>query len=100
MLRLVVTAVVALFVFAGILIILCGFSGAGWQVLVFGALVLIGTLFERWRYRAVESAAGPPGQPTGEKFLDPATGQPIEVYFDPRTGERRYVADEDESAPR
>jgi hypothetical protein len=30
-------------------------------------------------------------QPTGEKFIDPATGEPVEVWFDPKTGERRYV---------
>jgi hypothetical protein len=30
-------------------------------------------------------------RPTGEKFLDPATGKPVEVWFEPNTGERRYV---------
>jgi hypothetical protein len=28
---------------------------------------------------------------TGEKFIDPATGKLVEVWFDPKTGERRYV---------
>jgi len=30
-------------------------------------------------------------RPTGEKFVDPATGKPVEVWFEPKTGERRYV---------
>lgn len=30
-------------------------------------------------------------RPTGEKFIDPASGKPVEVWFDPATGERKYV---------
>src|SRR5438874_5893980 len=30
-------------------------------------------------------------RPTGEKFVDPASGKPVEVWFAPKTGERRYV---------
>lgn len=30
-------------------------------------------------------------RPTGEKFIDPASGKLVEVWSDPRTGERRYV---------
>jgi hypothetical protein len=28
---------------------------------------------------------------TGEKFIDPETGRAVEVWFEPSTGERRYV---------
>jgi hypothetical protein len=29
-------------------------------------------------------------QPTGERFVDEETGQPVQVLMDPLTGERRY----------
>jgi hypothetical protein len=67
-------------------------NAPSWQALVTGRIILIGTLFERWRYRGVEQPPGGQWQKTGEQFLDPSTGDPIEVMFDPRTGERRYVA--------
>jgi len=36
----------------------------------------------------------PPGRDwsfTGERFLDPASGEMLEVWYCPRTGERAYV---------
>lgn len=45
---------------------------------VYGALVHRPPLSGGWR-------------PSGEKFLDPTSGKPVEVWFDPKTGERRYV---------
>ena len=65
---------------------------AGVQLLVFGALLLVGTLFERVAYKRVR--AGPPGAPfrrTAERFRDPTTGEAVTVYADPSTGERAYV---------
>jgi hypothetical protein len=99
MLRLLVLAVGVLLVVSGLVILLCTVGGAGWPVLVMGIVVLLGTVFERWRYRTVEDAAPVQSQRTGESFLDPATGEPIQVYFDPRTGERRYVSDKDIPRP-
>jgi hypothetical protein len=93
MLRTVVIAAAAILTCVGIVLIACGVHAPGWQTLAIGAIVLIGTLFERWRYRRIEE---PPKkgdwQRTGEQFIDPSTGDPVEVMFDPRTGERRYVA--------
>jgi hypothetical protein len=37
-------------------------------------------------------------QRTDEQFIDPTTGDPVEVMFDPRTGERRYVAGKSRAA--
>ena len=45
---------------------------------VYGALVRRPPLHGNWR-------------PTGEKFVDPASGKPVEVWFDEATGERKYV---------
>jgi hypothetical protein len=91
-LRNVVIAVSAILTCVGIGLIACGVYAPGWQALVIGVIVLIGTLFERWRYRRIEQASNGHWQRTDEQFIDPTTGEPVEVMFDPRTGERRYVA--------
>ena len=98
MLRNVVIAVSALLTCAGIGLVASGVYMPGWQALVTGVVVLIGTLFERWRYRHIEESPKGHWQPTGERFIDPSTGDPVEVMFDPRTGERRYVAGESRAA--
>ena len=99
MLRNVVIAVSAILTCVGIGLIASGVHTPGWQALALGVIVLIGTLFERWRYRRIE-APPPKGdwQRTDERFIDPSTGDAVEVMFDPRTGERRYVAGESRGA--
>jgi hypothetical protein len=99
MLRNVVIAVSAILTCVGIGLIVRGVYVPGWQALVTGAIVLIGTLFERWRYRNIEKASNGRWQRTDEQFIDPTTGEPVEVMFDPRTGERRYVAGKSPSPP-
>ena len=49
-LRNLVIAVGAILTCTGIVLIACGVP-PGWQALAIGVIVLIGTLFERWRYR-------------------------------------------------
>jgi len=92
MLRTFVIAVAAILTCVGIGLIACGVHAPGWQALAIGVIVLIGTLFERWRYRRIEEPPNGHWQRTDEQFIDPSTGNPVEVMFDPRTGERRYVA--------
>ncbi len=92
MLRTVVIAGGAILTCVGIGLIVCGVHAPGWQALAIGVIVLIGTLFERWRYRHIEEPPEGNWQRTGEQFIDPSTGDPVEVMFDPGTGERRYVA--------
>jgi len=92
MLRIVVIGVAAILSCIGIVLLACGIRAPGWQVLALGAIVLVGTVFERWRYRRIEEPPNGHWQRTDEKFIDPSTGEPVEVMFDPRTGERRYVA--------
>lgn len=62
-----------------------------WAPTLWGVVLLVCVLFERWRYRKPPVAAGGNWQPTGEKFIDPESGLAMEVLFDPDTGERRYV---------
>jgi hypothetical protein len=91
MLRTFVIAVAAILTCVGFGLIACGVHAPGWQALVLGVIVFIGTLFERWRYRHIEEPPKGHWQRTHEKFIDPSTGDAVEVMFDPSTGERRYV---------
>ena len=68
------------------------FWPAGVQLLVFGLLLLTGTLFERVVYK--RTLARPPDarfERTPERFRDPSTGEVLTVWADPATGERSYV---------
>ena len=75
-----------------------------------GAMLLVAATVERLRYRslAADRANQPPGpgggeprdatvearfQSSPEAFTDPTTGVRMRVLVDPRTGERRYVAE-------
>ena len=91
MLRAFVIAFGAILACVGLALIARGVPVPGWQALGIGLVVLIGTLFERWRYRRTDERRDGQWKSTGEQFLDPSTGDPIEALFDPHTGERRYV---------
>lgn len=104
-------------VFAGATIVaIAGLIGAaagyGWPSLwltISSIVVLVALLVERSRYRSeVADAAFEPvgpggGEPLGsleprfrrtdETFIDPTTGHLMRVHLDPRTGERRYLAE-------
>jgi hypothetical protein len=58
-----------------------------------GAVLVLAILFEHHVYKPAEP--GPPGpnwRPTRERFIDPSSGETVEVFTNPRTGERRYVS--------
>lgn len=109
-LRIVIGVASVLGLVLGLLLIGAGAEAAisGLWLMVLGAVGLIGITFERMRYRseAAERAgepAGPAGAEPGplearfrateERFVDPTTRQPIRVWVDPATGERRYRPD-------
>jgi len=61
---------------------------------IVAAVVLLALLFENRRYQQLaETRPGAPWQATDERFVDPDSGRMVTVYFNPATGERRYVAD-------
>ena len=66
---------------------------AAWPALVGAGLLVLGTLFERFYYRGGTAASGTGGrwQATAERFLDDESGALVTVWFNPATGERRYV---------
>jgi hypothetical protein len=63
-----------------------------WPSLLVATLFLVGILFERVRYGAAQRRpVGGAWQETSERFIDDESGRPVTVWFDPATGERRYV---------
>ena len=59
--------------------------------LAINGLVIAGAiLFERSSYRSQVNRTRGIWQATGERFNDPTTGQVVEVYYNPQTGERDY----------
>jgi hypothetical protein len=93
MLRNLVLAVAALSALGGLAaVVIAGPTALGW--LFGGLIVLIGTVFERVRYKRLATAAPDARfERTPERFRDPSTGEVVSVYADPRTGERVYVKD-------
>ena len=66
-------------------------AGGGIPLIVLGSIILL-TLFLEPRYRGAKP--GPTGsgwQQTSERFRDEESGEWLEVWFDPKSGERRYV---------
>jgi hypothetical protein len=57
------------------------------------ALLLIWLVFRKGGYkrRPLDAPPGPDWSFTGERFLDPPSGEMVEVWSRPKTGERAYV---------
>ena len=89
----------SLLVFAGALaligaiLLFRGLPVPGAYALGLGGVIVLGTVFERWRYRSNDARPGAGWEPTGERFEDPHSGKTLQVFYDPRSGERRYVSD-------
>jgi membrane protein implicated in regulation of membrane protease activity len=90
MLRAALLVLAGLCIAAGLLVSVLGGGAHGLGALIFGLLLLLGILFERWRYRTA-SRPDARWQKTGERFTDPHTGHVVDVLYDPQSGERRYV---------
>lgn len=94
MLRSVVLGAGVLMLVAGIIV--AGFSLPGGLWLLFsGGVVTAGTLLERVK-PLLREKPGAGWSKTAERFIDPDTGQAVDVFYNPRTGERQYVANEPE----
>ncbi len=106
--RILLVIVGALIAFAGLAVAAVGGVVGLWMAGV-GAAIVIAVTIERNRYRSEAADAtleptGPGGgepsgpleprfRPTDELFVDPTTQHKMRVHVDPRTGERRYVAE-------
>ncbi len=60
---------------------------------LFAALLLIWFFFRKGGYkrRPLDAPPAADWRFTGERFLDPPSGETVEVWSCPRTGERAYV---------
>lgn len=71
------------------------------QLLFGGVLLVVGLAIERWRYKPLlRTGPDPRWKDTGERFIDPGSGQLTAVYFDPQLGERHYVVIDEQIHPR
>jgi hypothetical protein len=83
-------------------------AASGLWLTILGVVVVVAVVVERQRYRSEDAdksfepvgpGGGEPGavdprfRPSDELFVDPTTGLQMRVHIDPRTGERRYVAE-------
>jgi hypothetical protein len=67
------------------------FAWAGWVPLgIEAAIVLALVVFERSRYQPTITTPASEFVATGERFEDPTSGKAVEVFANPRTGEREY----------
>ena len=57
---------------------------------IWGGLIAAAVALERWRYEARSAAQDEAWQATPERFIDPESGRPVQVFYNERTGERRY----------
>ncbi|HZU51948.1 MAG TPA: hypothetical protein VE968_08765 [Sphingomicrobium sp.] len=81
--------------FAGALVALCGLLllrvAGGPMILILGLLMLVTAALEPVYGRPNGAPVGNQWRPTDERFVDPQTGKVVTVWFDTKTGERRYV---------
>lgn len=77
---------------AGGLALTIATEGGGIPLLILGAGILVSLGFERRYGRQGKQKSVPHSdwRLTDERFIDDETGQPVEVWIDPLTGERRY----------
>jgi hypothetical protein len=70
--------------------------GGGPVLLILGVIAIATGLLEPIYGRVIGRPPGGDWRPTDERFVDPETGKLVTVWFEPATGERRYVADEED----
>jgi hypothetical protein len=62
----------------------------GTPAALWGGFIAAAMLVERWRYRDAGTPPDGDWQKTEERFVDPESGRTMQVFYNPRTGERRY----------
>ena len=61
---------------------------------ILGAVLVVALLVERYVYKPISDVPPGPGwDKTAERFADLRTGRSVVVYFNSKTGQRRYVAE-------
>jgi hypothetical protein len=82
----------AAFALLGVWAIVSGPWPIGVELVIFGALLVAGSTFERWKYRPRIARDQAGWASTDETFYDPISGERMTVMYNARTGERDYRA--------
>ncbi len=64
-----------------------------WPFLLVAGLLALGVFYERTFYRGASAPRELGWAPTAERFRDQESGAMVTVWFNAKTGERRYVED-------
>jgi hypothetical protein len=88
MLRTIIQLLAFLFLICAMVLVVV--QPMAWPALAAAGLLVLGTLWERFYYRG-SGSGGPGWQATQERFRDEESGNLVTVWFNPATGERRYV---------
>jgi hypothetical protein len=94
MLRYIVLAVGGGLVVTAVVGLLSGHYVPSIVMLIWGAMMVFGIVYERYAYKAVIGKA-PQGKhwvQTPERFIDVKSGRKVVVWYNTLTGERSYVA--------
>jgi hypothetical protein len=91
MLRSALIAIGVLCLVGGIFAMVLSRAAPGLLFAIWGVILLLGTLYERVRYKALLRAGPTAAVRTTERFIDNDTGKTVTVYVDPGSGERSYV---------
>ena len=92
MLRSLVIALGVVSFLGGLIALVTGLCPPAFVAIFWGAILLLGTVYERFRYKPIEKVTPGAGWTrTDERFIDDETGEPVTVWLDPASGERKYV---------
>jgi uncharacterized membrane protein HdeD (DUF308 family) len=95
MLRNIVLALGATMIAGGLVALIGGAYAAAIVVMVWGTVLVVGILYERYIYKTVIER--PPATKnwvkTTERFVEDKSGKPVRVYYNTLTGERAYVSE-------
>ncbi|MBV8500193.1 MAG: hypothetical protein JO006_00570 [Paucibacter sp.] len=96
MLRKTLIGISAAALLIGLALLFAGQSGGG-PLSLWAGILLLALLVENWRYRGRKAPLDGEWLRTEERFVDPESGDTLRVYYDPRSGQRRYEKCEDPS---
>jgi hypothetical protein len=64
---------------------------------IWGAVIALAVLVwfvfrsDGYKRQPLDAPPGPDWEPTNERFVDPSSGETLDVWFHPPSGERAYV---------
>lgn len=74
-------------------VVVTAMTPMAWPFLLCAGILAAGVFFERTLARGAGAPRGPGWAPTAERFRDDESGAMVTVWFNAKTGERRYVED-------